>query len=158
MALNSGWNQRPNRRLSRRRVLPFAALAAGTILLIGIAVVVWRTEPIPIRPDDPMQVARGELTYSRRCANCHGTNLQGEPGWPARKSNGHSFAPPLDESGHAANHSDAELRNFVADGIRGSDMPAFRSILSNPEIAAVRAFIKNRWPDDIRTHQERLSE
>ena len=147
-----------NSRLSRRWVLLFAALAAGTILLIGIAVIYWRTEPIPIRPDDPMQVVRGELTYSRFCANCHGPNLEGEPGWPARKSNGHSFAPPLDESGHAANHSDVELRDFVANGIRGSDMPEFGTILSNPEITAVLAFIKNRWPDDVRTHQERLSE
>ena len=39
-----------------------------------------------------------------------------------------------------------------------SDMPAFKSVLTDQQIWAVIAFIKNSWPTEIRMRQERLNE
>ena len=36
-------------------------------------------------------------------------------------------------------------------------MPAFQNVLSNAEIWAVLAFIKNRWPPTIQTFQDRVN-
>lgn len=38
-----------------------------------------------------------------------------------------------------------------------TDMPAFRSTLSDREIAAILAYIKSQWPEDIRVRQNRLN-
>jgi mono/diheme cytochrome c family protein len=37
-------------------------------------------------------------------------------------------------------------------------MPAFEGVLTDAEIWAVLAFIKSRWPEEIRKRQERLND
>ena len=37
-----------------------------------------------------------------------------------------------------------------------TDMPAFKSVLSEAEIAAVMAYIKSKWPPEIRARQARM--
>jgi mono/diheme cytochrome c family protein len=37
-------------------------------------------------------------------------------------------------------------------------MPAFGGVLSDADIAAVLAFIKSRWPADIRARQARIDQ
>jgi S-disulfanyl-L-cysteine oxidoreductase SoxD len=39
-----------------------------------------------------------------------------------------------------------------------SDMPAFKAILSDDEILAVLAYIKQSWPQDIQNQQRQISE
>ncbi|MBV7256979.1 cytochrome c [Pacificimonas sp. WHA3] len=111
-------------------------------------------------------ITHGRLLYSGHCASCHGENLEGEPNWRTRKPNGRLPAPPHDETGHTWHHSDEMLFNLTkygmaatidADGYE-SDMPAFEHTLSDKEIEAVLAFIKDSWPADVQTTQERLNE
>jgi len=39
-----------------------------------------------------------------------------------------------------------------------TDMPAFADRLSDADIWAVLAFIKSRWPDEIRRRQSRIDD
>src|SRR5258706_16269853 len=119
-------------------------------------------EPTKPDPNDPALTARGKVVYAEHCASCHGANLEGQPNWRKRLPNGRLPAPPHDATGHTWHHSDRQLfemtKNGVSDMVPGyqSDMPAFKSGLSDQQIWAVLAFIKNGWPADIRRRQERL--
>ncbi|MAU22043.1 MAG: cytochrome C [Martelella sp.] len=109
------------------------------------------------------QITLGRQVYAQNCASCHGANLQGQPDWRRRLSNGRMPAPPHDESGHTWHHSDQDLFDITKLGVDGvvagyeSDMPAFKDILSDEEIAAVLAFIKSTWPERQRESQARVT-
>ena len=109
---------------------------------------------------DPALVALGGGVYSEHCASCHGKDLEGEPNWRQRRSDGTLPAPPHDASGHTWHHSDEVLFRLVRDGLTAfagddyrSAMPAYAGILSDREIRAVLAYIKSRWPAEIREAQ-----
>ena len=150
----------------RGRMWPWGAIAVLAALALGAGLFYWlRTSPAPrIDPNDAAQVARGQAAYSAQCARCHGANLEGQPNWRVRLANGRLPAPPHDASGHTWHHPDVDLFNITRNGIGPyapagyqSDMPAFAGVLSDAEIAAVLAYIKSRWPADIRERQARMS-
>jgi mono/diheme cytochrome c family protein len=78
--------------------------------------------------------------------------------------NGRLPAPPHDATGHTWHHTDRQLFAITAQGVSGmvpgyeSDMPAFKSALTDQQIWAVIAFIKKSWPTEIRLRQERLNQ
>ena len=143
----------------------YASLAAALALLAAGAALLWFLYPQApaIDPDDPTQVALGERMYAAHCATCHGANLEGQPNWMERKPNGRLPAPPHDVSGHTWHHPDQQLMLITKKGLSAvvpgyqSDMPAFESVLSDVEIAAVLAFIQSRWPPDTRERQKALT-
>lgn len=103
--------------------------------------------------------------YAASCASCHGANLEGQPNWRERRPNGRLPAPPHDVSGHTWHHPDRVLFEITRDGIAAhapkgyeSDMPGFGQTLSDVAIWAVLAYIKSRWPPEIRERQARLSQ
>lgn len=111
-----------------------------------------------IDPRDRAKVAQGEKLYARHCASCHGKNLEGEANWRKPKPNGRMPAPPHDATGHTWHHPDAVLFAITRDGLvpgktappgYASDMPAFRGVLSDSEIAAVLSYIQSRWPPEV---------
>ena len=121
----------------------------------------------PAEPDradtaDAKLVAQGQVVYGQQCAGCHGANLEGEPEWRTRRADGMLPAPPHDATGHTWHHSDAALFDItrrgtaaVVGGSYRSNMPAFGKVLSDREIWAALAYIKSRWPADVREAQER---
>ena len=155
-------------RVTRTRLMQaglLAVMAAGIALVI--ALVVWHTgrggDTSRADASDPELVALGATVYAEHCAACHGERLEGEPNWRQRKADGTLPAPPHDATGHTWHHSDDLLFRLTRDGpatVAGSDyqstMPAYRDILSERETWAVIAYIKSRWPDDIREAQARL--
>ncbi|MDA0238406.1 MAG: cytochrome c [Proteobacteria bacterium] len=146
-------------KLYRNLALGFAAYIviaglAGIFLLVS-GKITARTDP-----NDTELVARGQTLHLRHCAKCHGENLEGEPNWETKKADGTYPAPPQDRNGHIWEHSDRELFDYVrwggqANAPRGfkSGMPGYEKKLSKDEIWAILAYIKSRWPDDIRKRQ-----
>ncbi len=114
---------------------------------------------------DPAQLALGRRLYGAACAACHGAELEGEPNWRQRKSDGLLPAPPHDETGHTWHHPDQQLFEITKRGtaaLVGSDyqtaMGPFAELLSDDEIRAVLAYIKSRWPENIRARQAEITE
>lgn len=115
--------------------------------------------------DDFAVVANGERIYKVHCAACHGMNLEGQPDWRTRDSNGYLPAPPHDATGHTWHHADDQLFEITKYGVAvvtGEDsyktnMPAYKDVLSDEEIVAVLSFIKNLWPDEQRLWQEKVN-
>src|SRR5690349_14361185 len=101
---------------------------------------------------DPALTARGKVVYGEQCASCHGANLEGQPNWRKRLPNGRLPAPPHDATGHTWHHSDRQLFAAMIPGYE-TDMPAYKDILSDPDIWAVLSYIESRWPPDIRQRQ-----
>ncbi|MFZ4408172.1 MAG: c-type cytochrome [Paracraurococcus sp.] len=106
----------------------------------------------------------GAKLYAVECASCHGAKLEGQSRWWQGNEHGRLPAPPLDASGHAWQHSDAELGDMIANAMVNvagpdyrTDMPAFAPRLSDAEIRAVLEFIKAQWPEGVRAAQSALN-
>ena len=148
----------------RKSLIGLAIAAIAAIGAVG-GVLYWRHDARPrIDPDDKTQVAQGQGVYGAQCARCHGSNLEGQPNWQDRLANGRLPAPPHDASGHTWHHPDAQLFDITKHGLAPyapagyqSDMPAFDGTLSDEQIAAVLAYIKSKWPADIRERQARIN-
>ncbi len=140
--------------------------ACAVALAIGGAGYWWVGRGLPtIDAGDRAQVAQGEALYQSHCAKCHGANLEGQPDWRTRLPNGRLPAPPHDADGHTWHHPDRVLFDITKEGLAAiappgyeSDMPAFRDVLTDREIAAILAFIKSRWPAEIQARQAKLNE
>lgn len=109
-------------------------------------------------------VSQGRQIYSDQCAACHGTDLEGQPDWRSPLPSGRLPAPPHDASGHTWHHPDDMLFRIVKKGTAAivgggyeSDMPAFADVLGDPEIRAVLAYIKSRWPERERGYQQAVT-
>ena len=146
----------------------FAIMAAGVIGFAGCSDRAAEESP-PVAPDpadptDAEAVAKGEAVYLAHCASCHGTRLQGQPNWQVALSDGGYRAPPHDGRGHTWRHSDRQL--FEATKFGGgfsaapgsvSHMPSFENVLTDDEIWAALAFVKNHWPAELQARQRLLT-
>jgi len=144
------------------------ALGLSALVIVAGASLAWSwlLPAAPrIDPDNETQVAQGQVVYAAQCARCHGADLRGQPNWRERQANGRLPAPPHDEFGHSWHHPDSVLFAITKHGIAAyappgyeSDMPAFDGVLTDDEIAAVLAYIKSRWPPEVRARQARIEE
>jgi mono/diheme cytochrome c family protein len=114
---------------------------------------------------DPGQLALGRRLYGETCAACHGAELEGQPNWRQRGPDELLPAPPHDRTGHTWHHPDGQLFEITKRGtaaIVGPDyqtaMGPFGDVLSDDEIRAVLAYIKSRWPENIRARQAEITE
>jgi mono/diheme cytochrome c family protein len=145
---------------SSRRLLNQRNVVIGFtgVCLLAIVVFAIRTGSRPTtlytdRPDttNAQLVARGQHIYATRCASCHGSDLQGEQGWPQRRPNGVMPASPLDASGNAWQRDDQWLFRTIKQGGQAtassgytSYMPGFAG-LTDTDIWAVISYIKSTW-------------
>lgn len=135
----------------------------GVLAVAVAAVAFWLLTPTgsPPRIDhmDSKMVELGRRVYGQACASCHGAKLEGQPRWRDRMPNGRLPAPPHDMSGHTWHHPDSVLFQITKNGPAAypkdypTDMPAFADRLTDEEIAAVIAFIKSSWPQDVLRRQ-----
>ena len=110
-----------------------------------------------LRPAELALATEGKAVYAVSCRTCHGANLQG-----GANSGANPVPPPLDATGHAWVHSDADLFEMVKYGLAdcGADasptMPPLGSHLDDESIRAALAYIKSTWPAPIRRVQSAL--
>ena len=148
---------------------PFG-LFLGAAAVVVAAAAGWTFWSLPLTgradPDDARQVALGETVYRQYCVSCHGANLEGQANWRTRKPDDRLPAPPHDENGHTWHHPDDQLIRITKLGLKPplapegyeSDMPAFGPVLTDERIWDVLAFIKSRWPAEIRARQSGLNQ
>jgi S-disulfanyl-L-cysteine oxidoreductase SoxD len=160
-------NTEPTMMFPRHRGLRLFILSLFGALLLGIVAVSIRTSMRPPRadPKNGELVTLGRQVYQAHCAQCHGANLEGQPNWKERRPDGSRPAPPHDASGHTWHHPDTVLFEIVQQGTQKyalpgekMTMPAFDSVLSDKEIAAVIAYIKSTWPPNIQQLQEEVNQ
>lgn len=105
-------------------------------------------------------MALGKALYVQHCTVCHGANLEGQPNWQSRRTDGRLPAPPHDDTGHTWHHSDDQLFKITKLGVSAvvpdyeSDMVGFAGKMSDEEIRAVIAFIKSTWSQQSKEYQE----
>lgn len=138
-----------------------ASVAAAALALASGAGLVWAG--IAWTPHrSPQAIARGAQLYAANCVGCHGAGLEGRaaPTTPGAQT----LPPPLGASGHAWQHSDAELNAIVARGIGAAalaaeqpGMPGFAERLGADGIDAVLEYVKSRWPDGVSAYQAALN-
>lgn len=146
-----------------------ALLALAGVVLIGAGLLVYDTlltgdEVVALQDKNPDVVALGATVYAANCATCHGANLEGEPNWQSRDSDGRLRAPPHDATGHTWHH-DGDLlfrltkygpADVIGDPNYASNMPAYQDVLSDDEIIAVLSYIKSTWPNHIRVRHDEM--
>ncbi len=159
-----GRRQAGARRLLNQRngIIGFAILC---VLALIVVVVRASSRPVSLVADradvtNTQLVAQGKQIYITRCATCHGSDLQGEPGWPERRPNGVMPAAPLDARGTAWQRPDQWLFTTIKQGGQAtaaagssSFMPAFGGGLTDAEIWALISFIKSTWPKNLQDAQ-----
>lgn len=155
------------RQARRVRITRWAVI--GGLIVLGLATVAGTMllSSGVERPAETMSVAQiavGQEIYAAQCASCHGARLEGEPDWQTRKADGTLPAPPHDETGHTWHHPDPQLFAITKYGtaaLVGPDyktaMRGFGDVLTDDEIRAVLAYIKSRWPEEIRRRQAEIT-
>jgi mono/diheme cytochrome c family protein/nitrogen fixation protein FixH len=107
----------------------------------ALATAYQATRPNPF-PPTAESLAAGRTIYIASCASCHGPTGRGDGPLGVR------LRPrPADFRIHmAAGHSDAQLFAWIADGVAGTGMPAFRGQLTADEIWHVANYIRSFAP------------
>lgn len=151
--------------MKRKIDLTAALVTISALALMGLGHV-STAQAVTLEVDNPQIVLNGSRIYDENCASCHGANLEGQPNWRARDTDGRLPAPPHDESGHTWHHDSEALFALTKYGIAAvinnpdypSNMPAYEGILSDDDIIAVLSYIKSTWPDEIRAIHDEIDQ
>lgn len=145
-------------------------LSAGVVVAFLAGAAGWYVFGSPTESDvsattDTALLRTGERVYAANCASCHGRRGQGQEDWRTRKPDGKLPAPPLNGEGHTWHHPDSHLRAVVTKGVEAmapagyeSDMRGFKDKLSEREIRAVIAYLKDWWPAHARSRQQEITD
>ncbi len=141
-------------------------LATGFVLIAVLAGIYWF---MPVAQKDSRLEKKfeileiGERVYRAECAACHGASLEGQPDWRSRNAAGRLPAPPHDASGHTWHHPMQVLFDITKFGVARfagpgyvSDMPVYEGRLTDDEIWAVLAYIREQWPPDVRKRHSEM--
>ena len=144
---------------SRRALGMWTVIAVGLVILVG-AILYDQSNGERQSESGPQRLARGAQGYDEHCAACHGANLEGQRDWRKRGPDGLLPAPPHDATGHTWHHPDQQLFAITKYGTAAvvgpeykTTMGGFGDVLDDHEIRDVLAFIKSRWPEEIRRRQ-----
>jgi len=145
------WGVMLSRHTLRREAIGLSAvaIAIGALVLVQSRLPVMAAAPdlgaLASRPD-PALVARGEALFATNCASCHGARGQGD----GPLSTGGQLAAANLTVSHARLHSDADLANWIRNGIPGTQMQGFGGTLSDQEITDIVAYIRDLQYDAVR--------
>ena len=115
-------------------------------------------------PNNAIQVTLGNKVFTAQCAECHRSNLTGEPNWRVRSATGELPSPPLNGTAHTWHHTDSLLFEVIKEG-PGAALPGYKTKmrpftgkLTDDDIWAVIAYIKSKWPPNIRARNAEMQQ
>ena len=135
-------------------------------IVVAMAFVLGSTVSLAIDadPNNAVQVKLGSKVFTSQCAECHGSNVTGEPNWRVRSPTGELPSPPLNGTAHTWHHTDSLLFEVIKEG-PGAALPGYKTKmrpftgkLTDDEIWAVIAYIKSKWPPNIRARNAELQQ
>ena len=135
-----------------------AIVVTGGVMLIERRMAATATDA---QADRPAQVALGRTLYRLHCSYCHGGDREGHDDWRPETPVASGLAPALDERSPAVDRSDRQIferikfggQPFLPAGAR-SQMPAFEFNLTDAQVWALVAYLKNRWPEEVLDRHE----
>ncbi len=83
-------------------------------------------------------VARGRSVFAAQCSQCHGSGAQGAVGYPNLLDDDWLWGGTIEEIAYSVTHG---IRNETDPDARWSEMPAFKDVLTTPEIAATAEYV-----------------
>ena len=93
----------------------------------------------------------GQFVYERNCVICHGRTGKGDgdlvQNWPIRPRNFTQAVFKYRSTPYGKLPSNADLERTIRQGVSGTPMPTFNTILRDSEIKAVIEYIKTFSPD-----------
>ncbi len=123
------------KKMKRIRILP--ALAAFSLMMLAACSTLNREPRIDPEPIAPNQVSDFNTLYAQNCAGCHGAQGRG----------GASIA--LANPVYLAIIDKTAVHNVVANGVRGTSMPAFAQpaggMLTEEQVDVITNEIFSRW-------------
>lgn len=136
-------------RIRRRRARREAGLIGIVLLLVGGLATsngvsrAYRASAPRAVPSTTASIAQGKELYARNCASCHGISGRGDgPAAITMRPRPANLQYHLQQG-----HTDAELNNWIREGIDGTAMPAFAGKLSEEEIGHVINYIRTFAPN-----------
>ncbi|HHY58376.1 MAG TPA: c-type cytochrome [Chloroflexi bacterium] len=95
----------------------------------GVTLPVVEAAPIDMSPE---AIASGEKLYNILCTQCHGVEAYGS-----------QLAPALNNQTFLRATPDAAIQQIIAGGVSGTSMPAWGGYLTEADIAAITAYLRN---------------
>ncbi len=110
-------------------VLPFLVLLGLGVYFLTLPVKVITSQANPIAPDSA-SIAAGKTVYAKFCAHCHGVSGKGDG------ADGLQLNPrPADLTLHGVPgvHTDAQLYDWITNGLPGTRMQAWKAVISDTD-------------------------
>ena len=110
-------------------ILPFMLLLVLGLYFLTLPVKVTTSQANPIAPDR-QSIAAGQAVYTENCIRCHGVSGKGDG------PDGLLLNPrPADLTKHGVPgvHTDAQLFDWITNGLPGTRMPAWKNKLSDTD-------------------------
>ena len=101
-------------------------------------------------------ISRGAAVFQRNCAECHGPEAQGHPGWtPPTKAGAkkdYVVAPPLNGTGITWRRTRNDIKNIIKQGVVKDNvpvMPAWVGRVDEQELDDVVTWFQALWPPEV---------
>lgn len=97
-------------------------------------------------------ITRGAAVFQAHCAECHGPQAQGHPGWGYDDGAKLILSPPLDGNGNTWKRSRQEMVEMIKTGVRRGNtpvMPSWEGRLSDQQIEDAITWFQALWPPEV---------
>jgi mono/diheme cytochrome c family protein len=104
----------------------------GELNAAGVRLPVIEAAPLEM---SPQAIAAGRQLFNLLCTQCHGIDGYGSP-----------IAPALNNQTFLSQTPDAAIQAIIAGGVSGTKMPSWSGYLTEADIVAITAYLRNLEP------------